>query len=255
MNDAPVRRPCIFCGSTENKLTNQHVFAEQLRERFEDVIGEEGVTSIRTGSEPPREFPSAPFADKIGGFCNKCNEGWMEDIENQAISILDTMMTGGFPRTLKPSDQLSLSTFAVLSALVLDHQVPKNRVVPDAEYDAFDSKQTPLDHHIVWIGKTDPRVDNLVVAMRKGRVRSIQADTHPDLVRILQEAMSNGQWIYAFTFSIGFVVFQVMGHDIPAALNVNVGPDHFRVLDRIWPVQGDNSVALQGLRYNSGPPR
>ena len=112
-----------------------------------------------------------------------------------------------------------------------------NRVVPDAEYDAFYSKQTPLDHHIVWIGKTDPRVDNLVVAMRKGRVRSIQADTHPDLVRILQEAMSNGQWIYAFTFSIGFVVFQVMGHYIPAALNV--GPDHFRVLDRIWPVQGD----------------
>ena len=157
----------------------------------------------------------------------------MEDIENQAISILDTMMTGGFPRTLTPSDQLSLSTLPVSSALVLDHQVPKNRVVLDAEYDAFYSKQTPLDHHIVWIGKTDPRVDNLVVATRKGRVRSIQADTHPDLVQVLQEAMSNGQRIHAFTFSFGFVVFQIMGHDIPAALNVNVGPDDLRVSDRI----------------------
>src|ERR1035441_7024833 len=208
------RKPCVFCGSTSMKITKQHIAPKQLRNVFEGVISDSGTTSIRTGTNPPIEFSSAPFDDKVGGFCEACNSTWMQAIEARAVSILTPMMTRGFPKLLTVADQAELSTWAVLFALVLDHQVPQNRVVPEAEYGDFYANRTPLINHLVWIGKTDPRSNNLVISTRKGRVRRVDAQIDPVFVSLLQEAMTNRQWIYVFTFSVGFAVFQVMGHNV-----------------------------------------
>ena len=128
----------MFCGSTDKKITKQHIFSQQLRDVFKGIIGETGTSSIRTGINPPIEFSSPPFVDKVGGFCEECNSTWMQVIEARAIQILSPMITGGFPRSLSPSDQKALATWALLTALVLDHQVPQNRIVPDAEYSDAD---------------------------------------------------------------------------------------------------------------------
>jgi hypothetical protein len=247
MSEVPGRNPCFFCKSTENKLTKQHVFAAQMAKHFEGVIGKKGTASIRTGNESPKTFPSAPFSDSIGGFCECCNNGWMNDIENEAISIVGEMMSRGLPRRLTPADQLALSSFAILTVLVLDHQAPNNRVVQESEYDAFYAKQTPSSNHLVWIGKTNPRVagaiksgewvEGYLAQTRKGRVRPDRDGDNSDINSKLLRAAANNQWLYVFTFSIGFVAFQVMGHNLPTAVSLGLGAEHRSVFTEIWPVR------------------
>jgi hypothetical protein len=247
MSDASTRNPCTFCGSTENKLTKQHIFAAQMSKYFEGIIGNKGVASIRTIGTPGVTFPSAPFTDTIGGFCEVCNGNWMNNIESEAILILGDMMSRGVPRVLTAADQLALSSFAVLTALVLDHQVPNNRVVPDAEYDTFYVKRTPSPHHLVWIGKTNPRVTGAVKSgawiegylaqTRKGRVRPDREGNNPDLTSALIKAAASGYWVYVFTFSIGFVAFQVMGHNLATKVSLGLGPEHRSAFSEIWPVR------------------
>jgi len=252
MNESPTRKPCLFCGSTENKLTKQHVFAEQMGKYFEGITGKVGIASIRIGNEAPKTFLSAPFSDAIGGFCEYCNNRWMNDIENEAISVLGGMMSRGTPRILTPANQLALSTFAVMTALVLDHQTPKNRTVPGAEYGTFYATQTPGTNHLVWIGKTDPRiseesvdweesVNTYLAQSRSGKIRPDREGNDPDFTAQILRAAPMGQWLYVFTFSIGFVAFQVMGHNLAEAVKFELGAEHRSVFTEIWPVQGEAS--------------
>jgi hypothetical protein len=209
-------------------VTREHVFAEWIGIAFEGIIGDTGTGEIRSDDGRIDTYTRAPFTDKIKRFCEPCNSVWMSGMEGRVKPFLTPMMTGGFPKSLTPAMQLALANWAVKSALVLNYQRPQMRPVPDSEYPAFRSSVQPLPRQLVWIGHRDPRTDNLVV-------RSVIGKT-PD-PRDYSE--SNEGWGYLCTFSVGFVVLQVFGHNMPLTLNLEFADDHPRVMKQIWPVQGN----------------
>ena len=147
---------CIFCRSKTNAGSKEHVFAEWWREQFKGVMPLTGIVTIVRGDGSVTQFESIPFNDKIGGFCEVCNSGWMNKMEKRVRPFLLGMAIDDVATRLTPAMQLALTNWAIKTVLVFDHQDPGNRVVPDAEYAAFYANKMPLGTHLVWIGRTNP---------------------------------------------------------------------------------------------------
>jgi hypothetical protein len=133
MNVAQVTsKPCFFCGCHTNDDTKEHLFAKWWRVQFEDVIDKMGVAHIDRVGETPKDFPSIPFNMKIGGFCNVCNNGWMNKMEEKVRPFLLGMARNDLATRLSTFQQLALTNWAIKTVLVFDYFDPNKRVVPDS---------------------------------------------------------------------------------------------------------------------------
>lgn len=211
-----------------------------MKKAFDGIIGNVGRVEIGSGTEPPISWDSKPFEDKIGGFCSTCNNGWMNQMETRVAPVITPMMTAGVSISLTPAQQLALANWAIKTVLVLDHQTPRNRSIPESEYGSFYKRKQPLDNHIVWIGRIDPTKEMRVADAVLQAIRQTRIDaTDGDFLNQVNLDIADGRWMYIATFSIGFVVLQVWGHNLSHPMKVDTGPDHRSVMKRIWPVQGD----------------
>jgi hypothetical protein len=206
-----------------------------MKDAFSGIIGETGVAEIRSSGKDPITYARRPFEDTIGGVCSTCNNGWMSLLETDVQPSLTPMMTTGVSASLTPEMRLKLATWAVKTTLVLDQLTPAKRAVPDSEYLFFYQRQAPLPYHEVLIGRIDPSVNNLVVSTIQSKIQMLDDITDTPTVRYLRRGAELGQWLYVFTFSIGFVVFQVLGHNFPRAIHVR-RPELFnQTMETLWP--------------------
>lgn len=236
----PVKCICNFCGPSTAKDSREHLFAEWMKDAFDGIIAGRGMVEIGVGDNEPIRFSSAPFEDRIWGFCEDCNGGWMNAMETRVRPVITPMMTANASTSLTPAEQLALANWAIKTVLVLDHQSPQNRSIPDSEYGAFYKKKQPLKNHVVWIGRIDPTKEMKLADTVLQKIHRTRIDTSDDgLVKQVREDIVDGRWMYVGTFSIGFVVLQVWGHNLTHAMKIDTGIDHQSVMKRIWPVQGD----------------
>jgi hypothetical protein len=239
--DVSHRQRCVFCGSTSNLISKEHVFRERWRIDFEPIIGDVGETIFDAGTPDEIRFFGVPFDVEVQLPCKPCNESWMERMEGSVEAYLVPMATTGIPVTLDPRRQLDLASWAVKTALVLDYLRPKKRVIPNTEYPALYANQRPSTRHIVWIGKIDPRKDNLVVSTRKNRIPRINVPkSDATVIAQVNDSIARGEWLYITTFSLGFTVFQVMGGTLSNPVLLDTGPQHRASLTRIWPLNGQH---------------
>jgi hypothetical protein len=109
-----VARECIFCGGTPVEV--EDAWPLWLRRRFETPAE---VRATRTG-EKPITFLTDKIELRLKAVCEKCNQGWMSDLEQRAEPILSPMINGvstGLDRTT----QQIVATWAVKTAMVLEH--------------------------------------------------------------------------------------------------------------------------------------
>ena len=237
MGDDNARKRCMFCGSTKNKLTQQHLFADRFRESFNGVVTN-GRTTMLTGDELIASFPSKPFTHTIGGVCCRCNGVWLNDIENKVFPVIEPMMARDEGMSLTPAMQRALANWAVETVLILDRAYSGDRRVPDSEYKAFYSKTQPLKNHVVWIGRTELTAEHLIY-LSMGRIIRLTLKRDEALKKRLFDSAALGNWNYVTTFCIGFVVLQVVGFAIPETVPLVMDERHQATMRRIWPVQGN----------------
>ena len=241
------RTPCIFCGSVDRKLTREHIFGQWMKAAFDGVISEVGNTEIRCSGRQTVSYETAPFDDTIGGVCYVCNNHWMEHIETLVQPTLTPMMTGGFPTSLTREQRNELATWAMKTVLVLDQLNPKNRrTVPESTYSDFFQRKAPSSYHEVSIGRIDPRMNNLVVCSIQSKIEKFVDTTDARTATYFQNSLGRGQWMYVTTFSIGFVVFQVFGHNLPKSVRVRRTQLHRQALHSLWP-------GHLAIKWPSGP--
>ncbi len=87
-------RVCIFCGSTPTSA--EHLFPAWVGRLFEKkgISGEHSAGTSNRGLL--RQWKNnRPLQYVIKVVCRKCNNGWMSDIEKNAIRIISAMITGG----------------------------------------------------------------------------------------------------------------------------------------------------------------
>jgi hypothetical protein len=237
-----VPRQCRFCGTTDRKITNEHVWPEWLQDFIPPFSGL-GRTERWSSASGRQQWRQELLAATVRMFCDSCNNGWMSDIEGAAKDIVGPMVQG-VATTLDAAAQRTVADWVVLKGLVAAQTSSPPQPIPDRHYDrVYSAKGSPANTVRVWIGQRRSLADPL----RHGRARLF--DSHfmpvtnvarqfpmpPDLNRYVSE----GGVFNATIFQAGHLFGLALHHDWPG---LEVRPIPGRKGDgafvQVWPTGG-----------------
>src|SRR5688572_8234996 len=118
---------CVFCGDTDVKFSNEHAWPNWIRSLF--PAGHTAVFRFRrpTGEEPTvhRHHAKGKRGQDMGLTVNvvckvRCNEGWMDKLEEEVRPFLSSCIRNGSPVTFTPKQQSAVATWACKTAMVFE---------------------------------------------------------------------------------------------------------------------------------------
>ena len=153
----PIGDPCIFCGG--RPLSREHVlpwWTRKLLTKPETLGYVLRTTNPFTPHVPDKEkiYRGYLSNNKLKIVCERCNNGWMSEIEHQAIPILTPLMTGE-DITLNEQEQIIVAKWCVLRIIILEFMTPYQRGILDTELHFFKEHKAPPPHWKIWIGKAN----------------------------------------------------------------------------------------------------
>jgi hypothetical protein len=127
------KTPCGFCESKSRKITNEHIYAEWIGV----VLGskEPGMNVRHSMKRDEREGPTwlASVLDhKVRMACDRCNNGWMHDLEEHVRSVATPMILGQ-RIALDLKAHVAVATWAVKTAMVAEFAKKDSRYFTQAE--------------------------------------------------------------------------------------------------------------------------
>jgi hypothetical protein len=127
---------CIFCGATDRKMSNEHLWPQWIRRLLPPEAQKTGVRyDFDTDAGRVRSFETRLFELKVKDVCETCNSGWMSDYETN-VRHWDTGMLQGRGRDLHETGQRSIAAWAVLKCLVGQRLYPQREIIPADHYRA-----------------------------------------------------------------------------------------------------------------------
>lgn len=123
---AAPRRRCVFCGSRDKKISNEHIIGD----RWSDVFSETRVKHRRFGWKLDNDgTPSAPWDQawrstdgldfKVNAVCRDCNSGWMADLDTAVDPLLRPMVMDAKHQLLGPAETASLARWIAKTAIMI----------------------------------------------------------------------------------------------------------------------------------------
>jgi hypothetical protein len=215
---------CVFCGTTTEKITKEHVFPDWISELFGREPG--GTAEMVESDGSIQAFPAVPFQQQVRVVCKPCNEGWMADLESDVKGFLGPMLLERRKTTLAPSEQERLATWAVKTAMTIDHLHPKELVIPAVQLSEFHAAQTALPGQLVWIALREQIEDETERPLLGSVLKQSVGEFFlmPEVAQEAEQWHKEGRNVYRITFTIGHVAFQVFGHNLPTGMRVEVPP-------------------------------
>jgi hypothetical protein len=240
------RRACVFCKSTENKITKEDVWPLWLRKVVEGGEGERFERSrVHKTAEGETvshlKWPEAPLDWKVSGPCEPCNNGWMNRIENETQPIL-TPMIQHQEVALGPVDQEKLASWATLRVLVGQHGHPaeRRRAIPEERYHRF-YEARELPNCQIWI------------ARRNGEGSWPTDHHHRELfIHLVGAPDPTAPNAYLTAFAVGHVAFIYWGSNFKQGPTVNLGQNLMPYLLPIWPAISPVRWPAEGLLGATG---
>ena len=233
-------RPCVFCGSTEGRGTDEHVIPKWAR----DAFGIEDWVTTNAVEAPGRERMQAGRMRHLNvvlkdGLCRPCNTDWLAPIEDRVKPILLPMMLGERAVVLDAPAQALLSFWAVKTGLLLEMAI-RQRFPGKREVEGYRATTQEL----AWLRhKEEPPPRSMVWLECWDCAKEIPVNYEPSGAD-LPNASGARVTGHLTTFTLGFVAFQLFTVDFIAAEVHDAEvwntrpPERLRdALTRIWPPQ------------------
>jgi len=151
--------------------------------------------SIEPHDRPPRRFHAPLFSATVKAVCERCNNGWMSDIEQKAKPCATPLILGEEGALLDPDAQWALARWAYLKVLVLERVDARQRLLPLNRYRlVYDSLDDPAL----------PTSATIFIAAHEGDLYGQYQ--HRGLTRRGGSEIE----IFAGTFTVGHLVLQVI---------------------------------------------
>jgi hypothetical protein len=252
------RGRCIFCGATDRKMSNEHVWPEWITGLLPSEVAREMVTLHFTDSHQGhvRSFPQRLFQLTVKDVCKPCNEGWMSRLEEAVKPIISGMLVGR-GRELHARGQAAIAAWALLKVLVVQRSFPRESFVPTrhyAEVFAVRDEQQPPPLYRAYTGRvgwSQGRGDFGFFRMNGVQRRSGQ----PEDSRIPVDEVDG----YLATFTVLDLVVQVFrsldDEEVEWLHRGDLAPS----MARLWPSSGTfiwppgPSLTAAGVQAISGP--
>lgn len=163
----PLPKRCIFCQG-RSKLTREDFFPKWFREFYPAPPGSESARlnaevswherdtatgEIATVMAPSKLARPGDLADQtLRVVCAKCNNGWMSRLQQTAKPYLRPYILGKWPRPDQAARK-TISSWAVMFAMVVEFGDEASAVVPPIEREVFRRDlRPPIGAHI-WAGR------------------------------------------------------------------------------------------------------
>jgi len=114
-------KACVFCGTTNGKLTCEHVIPKWARRSF-DIKGPVTVHAREVGLGERRRVGAMQALNITleDAICEDCNSVWLSRLERRVKPVLAPMAVSARSATLSPASQKLLATWAVKTVLLLE---------------------------------------------------------------------------------------------------------------------------------------
>jgi hypothetical protein len=193
-----MRRACSFCGRTDQKISNEHLWPNWVRKLLPP--GRKRIAQQLHRREPHEYYVEHDMGAKINDVCRPCNHGWMNRLEKRVRPFLEPMIAVKQPANLSVEQQLAFWVWAQRFALVADLLRPHDqRFFTPAERDGF---RTTLEianfPTFVWLAAYRPAT---ALAVAVDYIAYNEFEDHSGRRRV---------HVYCLTIAIGHVAFQVV---------------------------------------------
>jgi hypothetical protein len=214
-------------------VNGEHLFPDWLR----DILpsSEPGVYFRQIGKDPTdrHEWTKKPFTEKTHFVCERCNGGWMSDLESASKPVLSKPIRHE-PTALSPVAQMTAATWAFKTCLVFSGSMGSDPVVPLAHFRHLRAWAPPPQQVSVWIGshaRVRQDATSSVFIQRPLSLRPMDDKLGPD------DAFG-----YLFFLAIGGLSFLVVGHRYLNRTEVTYEGSFDEAIDQIWPEPSGNLV-------------
>jgi hypothetical protein len=152
------KRRCVFCREP-GKITPEHMTPSWML----SGEGSSGHLYVRESGgpdyEPRRHIREGRARDLAAkGPCDRCNSGWMNDMDHGVLDVLGPQLIKGKKVKLGKAKKVPLATWAVKYVLMhqLTHERDRRFAIPEREYTQFYDKRTPGSLMRLWVGYMEP---------------------------------------------------------------------------------------------------
>lgn len=191
---------CVFCQTTSGKRSGEHVLRRWFKGRIPTSVGLENYQNVAFREIRTRQIPMSPFDVLVNDVCKRCNESWLNDIE-QAVGDLIVELANVRTTRVPEAQAAALATWAAKTALMmtsLDRSMGAN--APPSLFAAlFADPTTPPAGCRVQIGLTASDLFPL------GRNQAALALTRDARTGPLSEEVK----MHLVSFTLGTLFFQV----------------------------------------------
>lgn len=151
---------CPFCGKDE-KATREHVFGQQFARRFPNVARH--IEAVGDFAEPwehdqivktedgyvTRQVPRGDRTPELHQVVVKlgavCNNGWMADLDNEAVEVLEAVTADGGFRPPTAAEGATLAQWLVKMGMAYDlYQAPDERAYSESlRHEFYETRALP----------------------------------------------------------------------------------------------------------------
>ena len=214
MDPLSKRRACLFCGTTEGKITREHLWSDWMNDLFIPVDG----VNFRVENHQKKTvkiWKSKNLDLQAGTVCSLCNGSWMSNLETRhAKPVIGSMIRNISTRSILPSGIKSISVFAFKTAVIADAMSR-----PDSFYSVKDRESFKKSLRIpgnvdIWISRF--KVD-----------RGWHGSVIPRYILPMNGSSLDGFELYSLTYIAGNVLLQVLSSRWIKNTRRNVRYPHF----------------------------
>jgi hypothetical protein len=226
-------KPCVYCGSPAN--SDEHIIASQFIELLaKDPRGFPVPTHLYVNEGEPDQLTIKGKRTKRGGptveytarVCSKCNNEWMNDIDNAAAPFLNSAIQGQ-PFTLDRAMQRAAAVWMMKVAVTARLSRASQMPIDPAWSHWLYSNHSPIHHWHVWIGRY---VGEYPLRYKPHDIRLEPGRGSAPI----PDAVAENHGMYG-TLMIGYLVMQVLGIGPTWKIEGNAEP----LLVPIWPCERD----------------
>jgi len=161
--------------------------------------------------------------------CANCNGGWVSQLEQRAQPLVLALMFSDQPCVdLSPSDQQTLATWAIKTALTTELWHPKQWIA-ERWYSSFYANQVPSNNCTIWTAAYNSTLVALYSSSTKVEVRSTHSFSS-DGVLVEVPASHEGT---LYTLRMFRLIVQILFQSDYVPLGRS---DDYRVVRQIWPL-------------------
>lgn len=145
---------CVFCNKSAER-GKEHTYPKWLQKK---ILG--NTKTLFSGQHlsplflPINNRTMAGESKVFGKICSKCNNGWMSNLENQAISIIDLLLKDHTRiASLDKAQRKVLSTWAFKTGIIKNISENYRHLVPKQHFNHLFLHKTPPCGVKVFLGK------------------------------------------------------------------------------------------------------